>query len=746
MKKRILAIALIAIIIKSQIVFAEATESTEEIKHTTHARRPKVCLVLSGGGARGAAHIGVLKVLEEYRVPIHCIVGTSMGALVGGAYATGTTISEMYDYTKSINTRILIKENPPREELSITRKIDDYSIFVGPELGITGGKIGIGRGFVSGVQLETILRKLSKAKGYRNFDDLPIPYRAVATDLLTGKPVVFSKGELANVMRASMSLPGVMVPAEFDNMVLVDGMLTSNLPIETARAMGADVIIAVNVGSPLLTQKELSGVLGVANQMVNILTDQNVHESLALLKPSDILISPNLGKYLTSDFDDLAKIAPLGEPAAREASEQLKALSLPEDEYLALRARQTKLIPTDLDPVQKIKFVKLKRVNPEYLQSLMTTQPNQPIVQEALDRDMRWLYGTGDFEHVNYKIIEEEGVGRILEVEAIEKPWGPDYLRFGLGLSSDFQGGAYFNLLASYRKTWLNTLGAEWRTDVQVGQYSRLISEFYQPIDTKQYFFVAPHVALERYGVTLYQKRDRVASYDVFSAVGGIDLGSMFFRYGQLRIGFEKGIIEPKLDTGLEIYSPGDKHVSQGAFTAKLILDQIDSVHFPRSGWRAAAKIYNSNTMLGADDIYTRWEADGSAVYSLGAHTVNFGLRAGGKMGTHDLPRYDLFRWGGFLQQSGYKNDQLIGENLKFGRLMYYHRVMRGTLFEGAYAGVSLEAGKVGNPLIQENPSGLLKSASIFLAIDTPIGPAYLAYGRAQDSNNSFYFYLGRPI
>lgn len=743
MKKRIIYIGLV-ILISSQVTLINADEIVESTEHRNS--RPKVCLVLSGGGARGAAHIGVLKVLEEYRVPIHCITGTSMGALVGAAYATGTTIPEMNIFTKTINTQVLIKENPPREELSITRKIDDYSIFVGPELGVTGGKISIGKGLVSGVQLETILRKLSKAKGYRNFDDLPIPFRAVATDLLTGKPVIFREGELANVMRASMSLPGVMVPAQFDNMMLVDGMLTSNLPIETARAMGADVIIAVNVGSPLLTRNQISGVLGVANQMVNILTDQNVHKSIALLKPTDILISPELGDFSTSDFDDLAKIAPLGEPAARQVSKQLEALSLSEEEYLALRARQTIPILPDLDPVKKIDFVNLKRVNAEYLQSLMSTQANQPIVQEVLDRDMRWLYGTGDFEHVNYKIVQEDNGERTLEVEAIEKPWGPDYLRFGLGLFSDFQGGAYFNLLASYRKTWLNTLGGEWRTDVQVGQVSRLISEFYQPIDTKQYFFVAPHILAERYGVTLYQKRDRVASYDVFSARGGVDLGSMFFRYGQLRIGVEKGMIEPKLDTGLESYSPGDKHVAQGAFTAKLILDQLDSVHFPRYGWRGAAKIYNSNSILGADDIYTRWEADGSAAYSLGAHTINFGLRAGGKMGTHDLPRYDLFRWGGFLQQSGYKNDQLIGENLKFGRLMYYHRVMRGTLFEGAYAGLSLEAGKVGNPLIQENSSDLLKSASIFLAVDSPLGPVYLGYGRAKDSNNSFYFYLGRPI
>lgn len=708
--------------------------------------RPKICVVLSGGGARGAAHVGVLKVLEEYRVPVDCIIGTSMGALVGAAYATGTTIPEMDSMTKTINTRLLVKENPPRAELSIRNKVDDYNIFVGPEFGVTGGKIGIGKGLVSGVQLETVLRKLSKAKGYRHFDDLPIPFRAVATDLLTGEPVIFSDGELANVMRASMSLPAVMVPAEFGGMMLVDGMLTRNLPIEVAREMGADVIIAVNVGSPLLTREQITGVFGVANQMVNILTDQNVHDSIAQLKPADILISPELGKFQTSDFDDLSKIVPLGEVAARQNAKRLKALSLPVKEYAALRARQTVVIPPDLVPVNKIQFVNLKRVNPDYLQSLMTTQANRPIVQETLDRDMSWLYGTGDFEHVNYRIVEEVEGERVLEVEAMEKPFGPDYLRFGLGLSSDFQGGACFNLLASYRKTWLNSLGAEWRTDVQVGQNPKIFSEFFQPIDVKQYFFVAPHIVVEKDGTTIYQKRDRIASYDILSALAGVDVGSLFFRYGQFRIGFVKGIIDPELETGSETYSPGERSVSQGAFTAGLILDQVDSVHFPRSGWRMIAKLYNSNSILGADNVYSKWEADASGAYSFGRHTFNLGFHGGGKIGTDPIPRYDLFQWGGFLTQSGFKTGQLMGENVKFSRLMYYHRVMQGTLFEGGYAGFSLEAGKVGNPLVPENSSGLLKSGSVFLAVDSPLGPVYLAYGRAGGNNNSFYFYLGRPV
>lgn len=709
------------------------------------APRPKICLALSGGGARGAAHVGVLRVLEEYRVPVDCIAGTSMGSLVGAAYATGTSIEEMERRLSGISTELLFKEQPPRRELAMRRKQDDYSILFTPEVGLQDGQVKVSKGLVSGVQLETVLRDLSKAKGFHHFDRLPIPFRAVATDLVTGKAVVFDEGELANVMRASMSVPGAVAPAEFDGMILVDGMLTSNLPVQTARDMGADIIIAVNVGTPLLKREELNGILGVTNQMLSILTEQNVQASLAALKPTDILISPELGDFSTGDFDHLPQIAPLGEAAARKVAAQLEHLSISPGEYAALRQRQLASVAPDLRPVDEVRFDNLQRVNPAAMHSVIETRAGQPIDQQTLDRDMRRLYGTDDFEHVNYRFLEEPGK-RVLAVDAVEKSWGPDYLRFGLGLSSDFSGDAFFNLLGSYRKTWLNSLGAEWRTDVQFGHTSGLYSEFYQPLSAQGTFFVAPHAAIERRTADLYQDDDRIASYETTSTLAGVDLGTQFERYGELRLGMLGGKLKPRLDTGPQSLSPGEGSITQGAFTSRLILDQLDSVHFPRSGWRAGSTLFNSNSTLGADAEYTKWDAEANAAVSFGNHTFNFALKAGGKLGSDPLPRYDQFQWGGFLQQSGYSTGQLLGEELQFGRVMYYHRILPGSLFEGAYSGVSLEAGRIGNPLVPGNSEDWLKSASIFIATDSLLGPVYLGYGRAQDGNSSFYFYLGRPF
>ncbi|MDH4053237.1 MAG: patatin-like phospholipase family protein [Rubrivivax sp.] len=709
------------------------------------AGRPKVCLVLSGGGARGAAHVGVLKVLEEYRVPIDCIAGTSMGAIVGGAYATGMSIPEMEQVLQEISTELLFKERPPRREQTMRRKADDYTNLFGPEIAIVDGKPTIGKGVVTGVQLETVLRRLSKAKGFQRFDRLPIPFRAVATDLLTGREVIFTEGELANVMRASMSVPGVVAPAEFGGMMLVDGMLTSNLPVESARAMGADVVIAVNVGSPLLKREQMTGIEGVAGQVLNILTEQNVNASLASLKPTDILITPELGDFSTGDFDHLPKIMPLGAFAANSVAARLAQLSIPPEQYAELRRTQRVVVATDDRPVDEVRFENLQRVNPQAALAVMETQPGQPIDPQTLDGDMRRLYGTGDFEHVNYRFLEERG-RRVLAVDAVEKSWGPDYLRFGIGLSSDLGGDAYFNLLASYRKTWLNSLGAEWRTDAQIGRTSSLMTEFYQPLSASGTFFVAPRLSFERRTTDVYGGGDeRIAIYRTNSTLAGLDVGVNYRRYGMLRLGVLGGQLTPTLDTGPPILAPGVGRVSEGAFTARLLLDQLDSVTFPRAGWRGALSVFDSNSRLGADQTYTKWDIDGGAVYSFGAHSFNFALKAGGKLGSETLPRYDLFQWGGFLQQSGYATGQLLGQSLRFGRVMYYHRILRGSLLDGAYAGLSLEAGKVDDPLVPTSPQGWLQSMGLFVASDTFLGPAYLGYGRAKSGSDAFYVFLGRP-
>jgi NTE family protein len=704
--------------------------------------RPKVCLVLSGGGARGAAHIGVLRTLEQMRVPIDCIAGTSMGALVGAAYASGMSVSEMEEMVASLSTAKLFIEKPPRDEVAMRRKLDDRSILLGVEVGVRDGDLLLQKGVVTGVQLETFLRRLSKVSGYHKFDELPIPYRAVATDLVTGKPVVFDAGELPNVMRASMSVPGAVAPAEIGGRILVDGGLTDNLPVGVARAMGAEIVIAVNLGTPLLTRERISSLVGVTAQMINILTEQNVQASLASLRDDDILIEPALGDLSAADFDHLAKTVPIGEAAARKVATRLAALAVPVDAYAAWDERRHAVPPRQIDPVAQIRFRPMSRVNPEALSGLLDVRAGAPIDPDALDRDLQRLFGTGDFEHVNYRILEEAG-RRVLEIDAAEKSWGPHYLRFGLGLASDFTGDSFFNLAASYRRTWVNELGAEWRSDVQIGHTGRLATEFYQPLHIGSGLFVAPRAELERRTVDLFRGSERLARYDIRTADAGVDLGYALGTVGEVRLGVLMGSTHAALDSGPEALEPPSR-VQRGAMTARLIVDRLDSADFPRFGYAGSAQLYGSTPALGAENSYTKWDADFLGAYSFGRHTLSAAARAGGTL-HGELPRYDLLQWGGFLQQSGYPTGALLGQRLVFGRVVYSYKLLEQRLFEGLYAGMSLEAGRMDKALVPGSPSGLLKSMAAFLAADSPLGPVDVGFAWAADGSRSGYLFLGRP-
>jgi NTE family protein len=707
------------------------------------SKRPRIALVLSGGGARGAAHVGVLKVLEELRIPVDCVVGTSMGSVVGGAYATGATIAEMEELLAGIGLADILSDDPPRQEKPIRRKADEQRNYAAPEIGVKDGDFRLQSGIVSGIGLETFLRSAVNVKGFVNFDRLPIPYRAVATDLANGEMVVLHEGEVAKAMRASLAIPGVIAPANEGGRLLVDGMVVRNLPVDVGRRLCGDVVIAVNVGTPLMKREELTSLFAVAQQMLSILTEQNVAKSLSELTDKDVLINVDLEGFTVSDFDRMPAIAAAGEKSARKFMDKLARLSVPEKDYLALRTRQIVPPASDSAPIDEIRVSGLERVNPETVLGAMDTKAGEAPDVEKLSRDMQRIYGSGDFEHVDYRLIEEKGK-RVLTVDALEKAWGPNYLRFGLTLSTDFSSNsAFFNLLGSYRATWLNSLGAEWRTDLQVGRTNRFYTEFYQPLHPEGYFFVAPSFTVERTPIDLFVGQDRVAQVENDFFRGALDVGSQFTRYGEVRVGVLAGRLNSQVATGPPQVAP--QSVQQGAVRLRVKVDQLDSLSFPRHGFGFTGTVFDSEPGLGADNSYTKWDVDFLGAYSHGPHALSLGLRAGGAL-RNTLPDYDQFSLGGFLQLSGFKTFQLYGSELAFGRLVYTYQLQRGALFKGTYLGGSLEYGRVGDPLVTSNPSGWQTGGSLFIAVDTPLGPVYLAYGAATGGNHSAYFFLGRPL
>ena len=711
------------------------------------APRPRIGLVLSGGGARGAAHIGVLKVLEELRVPVDIITGTSMGSIVGGSYASGQTVANMERDVANIKTDTLTRDRPPRAEISIHLKQEDWLDYIGPQFGLRDGSLLLPKGAITGVALEAVLRDLALAKGDWDFDKLPIPFRAIATDVVSGQMTVLKSGDLATAMRASMSVPGAIAPVQIDGKMLVDGGLTRNLPVDVARAMGAEVIIAVNLGTPLLQRDQITSAFSVALQMLNILTEQNVGASLASLQPQDVLILPELGSFSAGDFDNMPSTIPIGEAAARKVAEALKRYSLPPEQYAQHRLSQVRVVVQDTRKVDQIRVDGLKRVNEEVVIQSMETTVGEPLDVATLDLDMRRIYGRGDFEHVGYELIDEPD-HRILAVQAVEKAWGPTYVRFGLSLSSDFRGDNAFNLLGSIRRTWLNRLGGEWRADVQVGNDGLLFTEFYQPLVPSQYFFIAPRLQWSSGPADIYGGPDGdelAARYNVSVGTVGLDLGSQFTKYGELRVGILAGRGDADLQIGSPILAQYSIKRDIGALRARLFLDQLDSTSFPRSGYNLDAQIFGSTTRLGASDSYNRWNLRYLGAKSFGAHTFQFAMAGGGAVGGNPLPLYDYLSYGGFMRMTGYRDGQLRNDSMSYGRLTYMNQLFKMPLLEGVYVGASVEAARLGQPLVPTGIRGNVASGSLFFAVDTPLGPAYLAYGQTQDGNRNVYFYLGRP-
>ena len=420
-------------------------------------KRPKIALVLGGGGARGAAHCGVLKVLEANKVPIDFIVGTSMGSIVGGLYAAGYSPEEIEKLFNEIDWRDLLSDRPTEDVLSFRNK-KDFQKLSNLEMGIKNGKITFPRGIISGQKLDFMLHKLTiHTLDIPSFDQLRVPFRAVATDAVTGAMVVFDHGSLAESIRASMSVPGAFPPVKAGGKLLIDGFLVMNVPVQIAKQWGADIIIAVDVGAGLMKEEQLKSLIDMTNQMINILSQKNVDESLKLLTDRDLLIKPDLEGIGAGDFVKAPEAVKRGEAAALTQAEAIKRYAVPATEYQEFLAHQR---VRDRNPIM-IGFVdiaKPARVNAQMIKGQIKTQPGKPLDFDQLERDLTHVYAIGDFETVGFSIKEEDGhKGLVLNTQ--EKSWGPKYLRFGLNLQSDFGGANSYTTTLDYRHTQLNALG-----------------------------------------------------------------------------------------------------------------------------------------------------------------------------------------------------------------------------------------------------------------------------------------------
>ncbi len=698
------------------------------------------------------AHIGVLKVLEQLKIPIDCIAGTSMGAVVGGLYASGMSAERIEATMRSVDWQEAFRDAPPRQDLAFRRKQDDRNFLVRLPFGLKHGEVLLPRGLIQGQKLQEMLR--SQTLPYSDtpsFDDLPTPFRAVATDLETGQVVVMDRGDLALAMRASMSIPGLFAPVEDQGRLLVDGGLTENLPMEVARAMHADVLIVVDVTFPLQPRQELNTALSISNQMLAILVRRDADRQKATLRPGDTLIAPELGLISATEFSSVAKTIELGERAALAEAAKLASLSVDDaayGRYLARRASHDSVEPV-------VRFVRVDDQSKPYEKTILAAM--QPLLQKPLDLDqlnarITEIYGLGDFETIDYSVVTEgEGADSRtgIEVRARRKSWGPNYVRFGLSLQDDFQGNTRYNAAARFLLTEIDSLDAEWLTDVQIGDNPKVITEFYQPLNADRTWFIAPSARIESSDLPVYLNDVEVADFRMRQAEADLDIGRELGNWGEIR----SGIHRMNGATSLRFGDPGlvEQEFNNGEYFFKFSYDRLDNVNFPRDGQSFSMQWDADRTSLGSNLSFDRFSADWLMARSLGRNTVllwtSLGTRVDGKIPSNALQ--DFYSLGGFLNLSGLAPQSLAGPNYAIVRTIYFRKIGRGGegLFDfPAYLGVSLEAG---NTYAERGDIGFNsahKDASVFLGLDTLLGPLYLGTGYDQIGHSAFYLFLGRTF
>jgi NTE family protein len=710
----------------------------------TQERSPRIGLVLSGGAARGAAHIGVLKVLEELEIPIDYIAGTSMGAIVGGLYAMGMSTGEIEAVLASLDWNAVFRERPFHHELSLRRKRDDRDFPMKFEIGFTGGGFRLPRGLVSGQRLQMILRTLTlPAACTTDFDRLPIPFRAVAVDIETGDEVVLDQGDLADAIRASMAVPGAFAPVEIDGRLLVDGGVVNNLPVNVARKMGADVVIAVDVSSPLLGRDALGSAIQISSQALGIVMRRASEEQAAHLGAGEVLITPDLGDIGSSSFARATEAVRLGELAAWERAPALRRLRAPSAPP-PVRSTPECSRPEPL----RIEFLHIEnrsRLATRAIERMLRLRAGDVLDVTELQEDLTRVFGLGGFEEVSFRVVEQGGQRGVV-IRAIQRSWGPNAFRFGLHLSDEVGESNRYHLLLSYTRLHLNPWGAEARLALQTGQTDRVAAEVFQPLSPGSRFFVMPLVEYRREVFRRYSPAGAVAPYRAERSKAGAMLGVQFGNWGEIGL----GMLHNWTHAGPADRASGSSAVTsrQPVLAADATIDRLDEVGFPSRGQALRIQWRRHLQASGGSPPYDRLEITGVNALTRGTHTLLAGVNLGSSLST-ELPVHDGFVLGGFLRLSGLPQHRLTGHHLALGRILFLERLSSGFTVVPAGSvrlGLSVEAGGVWTEATEVNLHDLSYAGSLLLGVDTMLGPLHLAYGRAETGESAWYFFLGRTF
>ncbi|MCS6230702.1 patatin [Shewanella baltica] len=716
------------------------------------AERLKIGVVLSGGGAKGAAHVGVLKILEEHNIPVDYIAGTSIGAYVAGMYSLGYSASEVEAIMMGVDWDSGYSDTIPRNILSYRDKQlrDRYNIPL--NIGYNEGQVRAPSGLLRGQTMSQLLRQSTDlVQQFGNFDDLAIPYRAVATDLETSLPVVISHGSMVKAMQASATVPGALQPAQIDGKLLVDGGIANNMPVDVVKAMGADIIIAVDIGSPLVKKDKLDSTIAVLDQLSNFLTNASTEKQKLLLTDKDVLIRPAIDALSTTDFTIMPLALTLGKEAANGQLDKLSSMSVSPEEYAAYveaKKAKGKLLMADVrHSVNEIVFDNQSKVSLNLLTETLNIKPGQAVSKDELNEALKRIYSLNKFERVDAEFVEGED-GRVLTVTTKAKSWGPNYFQLGFNWEDDFNSESAISFDMAYTMTDLTFNGGEWRNEIKLGMEKLFATEFYQPLDRDQQFFSRARYQYDTRNWDLYDNNNRLLTFDKKTHTIELGIGYNYTSQGMIELGLvaERGAIinDAWLLRDLDFSS-------YGAYF-RFGYDSLDSISFPTSGNRVTLNVYVRNEDF--DDIIddnqneysVQIEADWKGALSVGNHA--FVGKASISTNDNDgMNTLHLSELGGFLNLSGYHKDSLTGAHKVFGAFVYQYDLGRdalGMTDYPLYLGWSLEAGNVWDERSEVTLTDLIYASSLYIGTDTSMGPAAIGFGITDLGDKSFYLFVGK--
>jgi NTE family protein len=726
----------ISALLAACLALPSATQAQQPVVQPAH--RPTVALVFEGGGALGFAHIGVIEWFEAHHIPVDYVAGTSMGGLVGGLYASGMSPQEIATFVGGINWPAVLSGQVPFPALSYRRKEDRLAFPNRLEFGLKHGFMmpnGLNSGAAVGLLLDD---KMLPYYDLKSFDDLPIPFRCVATNMTTGEEHVFKDGSLAQAMRSTMSIPGVFAPVEHDTSVYSDGGAVNNLPVSVAQKMGADIVIAVYLDTGPFNKSSLNSLLGLAGRNVEIMVAAN---ELKSLKDANILLKADVSKFTSSDFEKSAEIIPQGIKVAQEHDAELEKYAVSDADWQAYITQRNSRRRTQIPEPTFIDIYGMHGVIQTEIQNEFTKYVNQPVDTAKIAETITLLQGRGLYSSISYNMVDKDGSVGLL-VRPRLKNYGPPFLNLGALISSNNVNDIQFGLGGRATFFGLAGPGSELRVGASIGQAAGVNGELFKPLITGKGLFVAPRAYYDHTTTSFYSGSQQLAEYREERNGFGVDFGYIFGTKTELRMGEDYQWYGEKLTIG----TPIEQAFQITPLVTNLAFQYLgqDSVQVPTRGTEIRT-LYNYLTQKpNAPGGYSQLDSTVEHFIPVRSRGIIYGSGSGGtSFGATNLGLAG-FSLGGPFRLSAYDRGELLGNDYFLAQAGYMYRLLRlnPVIGDAIYGSGFYEIGKVWGGAA--GTSNLPNDVAGALIVKTLIGPIYGGASIGDSGHRKFFFGLGR--